>query len=560
MGRISSACGIICVLLILWAEQCPGVNTQPEANFCVLRTQEGVEIRASLKPSLNAQQKLHQTLDLTNARCCFNPDKKCALTEHLNVTLNNITSLLKYPIHPLWCYKLLNEGGTCFKLMSKCAALHFVRHILNVNTFNNSRYSFYEFGKPSLTQTVDVQITRKTSFNSKETFSVHLRSEKSASTTTQTETPSRLMTNPHRSPEREEDRILIEDVFLLIPEVKDNMKKDSQTRRGARDYLVLNQSLFEFPNSDCFSEKTRFLSLVVPQHRPCVEASSVDLEKQPYDFYVKEKYLQDWFDCFIFSFKVKEIRNGPTEFFLDSFGTLYDPTTTSRHRSSVIFISQQPLILHIFIPNEETSSRSRAPEFFNTVCGTIALYSRQLGSFLNDQCSLIMATIRNAFGIISAYLVNLHSSHLEPFLTDLFTFVATIIRDAYNTIFEYSDTLYSRHLGPFLTDRWTLVTATSGAGYDVIAQHLQPLATFIKGQWSSAVEVLYIFLSFDKFDSISFEKSIVYQWNLIWSYIDHACQKIGVLRADGDATVAAGWIILSVLIGKSIRFLFRSQY
>ncbi|KAJ8036854.1 hypothetical protein HOLleu_17500 [Holothuria leucospilota] len=372
--------------------QCPAVNTQPEANFCVLRTQEGVDIRASLKPSVNARNNLHQ----------------------------------------------------------------------------------------------------------------------------------------------KEDRILLKDVFLLIPEVKDNMKKDSQTRRGPRDYLVLNQSLFEFPNSDCFNEKTRFLSLVVPQHRPCVEASSVDLEKQPYDFYVKAK--------------VKEVRNGPTEFFLDSFGTLYDPTTTSRHRSSVIFISQQPLILHIFIPNEETSSRLRAAGFFNTVCGTIALYSRQLGSFLNDQCSLIMANIRHAFGIISAYLVNLHFSHLEPFLTDLFTFVSTIIRDAYNTVFEYSDTLYSRHLGPFLTDQWTLVTATSGAGYDVIAQHLQPFATFIKGQWSSAVEVLYIFLSFDKFDSISFEKSIVYQWNLIWSYIDHACQKIGVLRADGDATVAAGWIVLSVLI------------
>ncbi|KAJ8041343.1 hypothetical protein HOLleu_12138 [Holothuria leucospilota] len=450
MGHIRSVCGIICILFLLWAEkiQCPAVNTrQPVSNFCVLRTQKGVNIRASLKPSLIARQNVYQML------------------------VNNKRTPLLGVWDELW-------------------------------------YSFYEFGKPSLTQSVDVLITHKTYSNSKEAFSVHLSSEKSASPATATEISARLVVSPHRSTGRGEDRIF-EDVFLLIPEVSGNMKKESQTRRGPRDYLVLNQSLFEFPNSYCFNEKTRFLSLVDRQHRPCVEASSVDLEKQPYDFYIKAK--------------VNEIRNEPAEFFLSSFGGLYDTATTSRHRSSVIFISQQPLILHIFIPNEKPSSRSTAAGVPNTVYFTITLHTRHLGSFLNDQCCLVIATIRDTYGII----------------------------------YEYFDTLYSNHLGKF----FTLVTAIIHDGCDVIAQSLQILTTFLKIQCSSAVDVIYsaaeelcdiLRSSSDKLDSISFGKSRDYQWTLIWSYVDRACQKIGVLRADGDATVAAGWIAFSIFIDETI--------
>ncbi|KAJ8047855.1 hypothetical protein HOLleu_06974 [Holothuria leucospilota] len=426
MGRFASISGILYLLVFLDSVVLRS-NAQSKFDFnaCVLRTQRGVEIRVSLKPSLSAQNNLHETLDFSKARCCFDPDKRCPLPVSLNVTLANAASLLKYPIRP----RMMTVNK---------------QRIPQMSVWDEIWYSLYEFEKPSLTQSVDVKITRKNYDNAddEETF-FHLRSDEGISPSS------------HRS------------------------------KRGSRDLLVAEKEYFTFHRWDCFDESTCFPSLVQSHlHQP--HTSSVDLAYKPFGVFIGTK--------------VKETNNKPRKMALSSLGTLQDPATISRDRSSAVFISQQPLILHIFIPNEEPSLGLAVAGFVDTAFTAFSWYSGHLGSLLNNQYTLVKAIICD--------------------------------------------------------------------GYDVIAQIGQFLATFLKSQWSSAIDVLYsateqlydLVGSFDNFDRIPFEKSIDCQWNLIWSYVDQACQRlIGLIINGVNIKMATGPIVVILLTAGIATFCVMSR-
>ncbi|PIK58484.1 hypothetical protein BSL78_04617 [Apostichopus japonicus] len=177
------------------------------------------------------------TLDFTNVRCCDNPSKTCSPPRPLALSIDNVLSLVQYPIRP-----------TSMAVSKKTDS--------DVDFRDDLWYSLYEFEEPFLNQSLDLCLTFDLPDASTHGVCTRLNLNHKFRGIKQAETYTSVRMRQRQS--LGEDYIRTNQ-FLLIRELAVEDNQNRQTTADQTEYVVLSQSpTNNIPDDrNCFVEQSQ---------------------------------------------------------------------------------------------------------------------------------------------------------------------------------------------------------------------------------------------------------------------------------------------------------------